>query len=240
MFHLGHHEGCSLGDRITDSTEKLTSLWSPASGSLSYLLCHAGPMAQSSRPVPAPAPPAHVGPRSRLAPVFLVSRNAPHRLRLKVHPHVHRLQNQYHSLRAGRLPETWVPEHPSGPQPQDGPHRLQSRSIPRNQAQHSIPPRLADSGSCPILHQIILGHLGARIAITDSDVRPAPGDPGSRHTPAGTGTRSALVDLGSRPIWWERKLNGNGVEMVILVEIRTEINKWDPDKLRRFAQQRKQ
>ena len=200
MFHLGHHEGCSLGDRITDSTEKLTSQWTPASGSHNYLLCQAGPMAQSSRPVPAPAPSAHVGPRSRLAAVFPFSRNAPHRLRLKVHPHVHRLQNQYHSLRAGRLPETWVPEHPSGLQHKDGPHRLQSRSIPRNQAQHSNPPPLADSGSCPILHQIIFGHLGARIAITDSDVRPAPGDPGSRHTPAGTGTRSALVDLGSRPI----------------------------------------
>jgi len=86
-----------------------------------------------------------------------------------------------------------VPEHPSGPQHQAGPHRLQSRSIPRHQAQHSIPSPLADSGSCPILHQIILGHLCTRIAITDSDVRPASVDPGSRHTPAGTDTRSALV-----------------------------------------------
>ena len=64
MFHLGHNEGCSLGDSITDSTEKLTSLWTPALGSPSYLLCQAGPMAQSSRPAPAPTPPAHVDPRS--------------------------------------------------------------------------------------------------------------------------------------------------------------------------------
>ena len=152
MFHLGHHEGCSLGDRITDSTEKLTSQWTPASGSHNYLLCQAGPMAQSSRPVPAPAPPAHVGPRSRLAPVFLVSRNAPHRLRLKVHPHVHRLQNQYHSLRPGRLPETWVPEHPSGPQPQDGPH-TDSRAGPSpgtrlNTASHHVLQTQAHAPSC--------------------------------------------------------------------------------------------
>ena len=134
MFHLGHNEGCSLGDSITDSTEKLTSLWTPASGSPSYLLCQAGPMAQSSRSASAPAPPSHVGPRSRLALVLPFSRNVPHRLRLKFHPHVHRLQNQYHSLRPGMLPETQVPDHPSGPQHQTGPHRLQSRSIPRHQA----------------------------------------------------------------------------------------------------------
>lgn len=166
--------------------------------------------------------------------------NVPHRLRLKVHPHVPRLQNQYHSLRPGMLPETQVPDHPSGPQHQDGPHRLQSRSIPRHQAQKSIPPPLANSGSCPILYQILLEHLGTRTAIMDSDVRPAPVEQGSRHTPAGTGTGSALVDLGSRPTLWEWKLNGNGIEIVMVMEIKTEINKWDPDKLRRFAQQRKQ
>ena len=33
LFHLGHNEGYSLGDSITGSTEKLTSLWTPASGS---------------------------------------------------------------------------------------------------------------------------------------------------------------------------------------------------------------
>ena len=162
---MGHNEGYSLGDSITDSTEKLTSLWTPASGSHSYILCQAGPMAQSSRP--APTPRAYVGPRSRFALVFPFSMNVPHRLRLKVHPHVPRLQNQYHSLRTGMLPETQVPDHPSGPQHQDGPHSLQSRSIPGHQAQYSIPPPLADSGSCSILHQIILGHLGARIAIMD-------------------------------------------------------------------------
>ena len=167
-------------------------------------------MAQSSRPVPTPAPPARVGPRSRLALVFPFSMNGPHRLRLKVHPHVPRLQNQYHSLRTGMLPETQVPHHPSGPQHQAGPHRLQSRSIPGHQAQYSIPPPLANLGSCPILYQIILGHLGTRTAIMDSDVRPAPVEPGCRHTLAGTGTGSALVDLGSRPTLWEWKLNGNG------------------------------
>lgn len=74
----------------------------------------------------------------------------------------------------------------------------------------------------------------------DSDVRPAPVEPGSGHTPAGTGTGSALVVQGSRPTLWEWKLNGNGMEMVMIMEIKTEINKWDLDKLRRFAQQRKQ
>ena len=74
----------------------------------------------------------------------------------------------------------------------------------------------------------------------DSDVRPAPVEPGCRHTPAGTGTGSALVDLGSRPTLWKFKLNGNGMEIVMVMEIKTEINKWDLDKLRRFAQQRKQ
>ena len=195
-------------------------------------------MAQSSRP--APTPRAYVGPRSRFALVFPFSMNVPHRLRLKVHPHVPRLQNQYHSLRTGMLPETQVPDHPSGPQHQDGPHSLQSRSIPGHQAQYSIPPPLADSGSCSILYQIILGHLSARIAIMNSNVRPAPMDPSSRHTRADTGTRSALVDLGSRPTLWKFKLNGNGMEIVMVMEIKTEINKWDLDKLRRFAQQRKQ
>ena len=151
MFHLGHHEGCSLGDSITDSIEKLTSQWSPAWGSLSYPLCQAGPMAQSSRPVPAPAPTAHVGPRSRFAPVFLFSRNAPHRLRLKVHPHVHRLQNQYHSLRPGRLPETWVPEHPSGPLPRMVPTDFRAGPSPGtrlNTASHHLLKTQAHAPSC--------------------------------------------------------------------------------------------
>ena len=65
-------------------------------------------------------------------------------------------------------------------------------------------------------------------------------DPSSRHTRADTGTKSALVELGSRPTLWKFKLNGNGMEMVMIVEVKTEINKWDLDKLRRFAQQRKQ
>ena len=74
----------------------------------------------------------------------------------------------------------------------------------------------------------------------NSNVRPAPMDPSSRHTRADAGTRSALVDLGSRPTLWKFKLNSNGMEIVMVMEIKTEINKWDLDKLRRFAQQRKQ
>lgn len=233
LFHLGHNEGYSLGDSITGSTEKLTSLWTPASGSHSYLLCQAGPMAQA------------LGLLQHHQPMWVQDPdlpwcNVPHRLRLKVHPHVPRLQNQYHSLRPGMLPETQVPDHPGGPQHQAGPHRLRagpSLGIRLNTASHHLLQTQAHAPSC---HQIILGHLSARTAIMNSNVRPCPSGPKLQAHACRHRHGSALVDLGSRPTLWEWKLNGNGIEIVMVMEIKTEINKWDPDKLRRFAQQRKQ